>query len=125
MGVARGDPSSREHKATHNSSTIEDKNPGNKKGNKNGGGWVHARNLHTSCAGRWHGREEEEEEKIFPYCTSQINSKKLISTIYSASAYYLVVPLSLFKLKDNKKEKVLAMTQTLHRRVVSCCQVSY
>ena len=50
MGVARGDPPSREHKATHNSSTIEDKNPGNKK-EKNGGGWVHARKLHTSCAG--------------------------------------------------------------------------
>ena len=30
MGMARGDPPSREHKATHNSSTIEDKNPGNK-----------------------------------------------------------------------------------------------
>ena len=34
MGVARGDPPSREHKATHNSSTIEDKNPGNKKKKK-------------------------------------------------------------------------------------------
>ena len=31
MGVARGDPPSREYKATHNSSTIEDKNPGKKK----------------------------------------------------------------------------------------------
>ena len=31
MGVARGDPPSREHKATHNSSTIENKNLGNKK----------------------------------------------------------------------------------------------
>ena len=61
MGVARGDPPSREHKATHNSSTIEDKNPGNKKKKKNGGGWVHARKLHTSCAGRGHGREAKKK----------------------------------------------------------------
>ena len=68
MGVARGDPPSREHKATHNSSTIEDKNPGNKKRKeKNGGGWVHARKLHTSCAGRGHGREvrKNKTEKAF------------------------------------------------------------
>ena len=67
MGVARGDPPSREHKATHNSSTIEDKNPGK----KNGGGWVHARKLHTSCAGRWHGREAKKNttnyQERFPF----------------------------------------------------------
>ena len=61
MGMALGDPTNREHKANHNSSTIEDKNPGNKKMEEVG-------SMLASCTlvvrGRGHGREVKRKIKF-------------------------------------------------------------